>query len=315
MALIKVRDLAFGRLQAPDLDQMEEFLTDFGMVRAARTADALYMRGTGPDAHIHVTHKGAPAFVGIAFHAGDAADLQKLAKLPGASGIENVDEPGGGQRVRITEPNGYQIEVFHGRQPVAPIPVARQAVNSAAQPTNRKGEVMRIAAGPSRPHRIGHAVMGTPKLRETLAWFRDTLGLIGSDDVYAGEKDNLIGSFNRLDRGDDYVDHHVFFCLQSPVAGLNHFSYEVQDIDDVFMGHAHLAKKSKYEHMWGIGRHLLGSQVYDYWADPWGRIHEHWADTDRLNASTPCNLLSAEEALISQWGEPPPEKMLARISP
>jgi hypothetical protein len=89
----------------------------------------------------------------------------------------------------------------------------------------------------------------------------------------------------------------------------------VQDIDDVFMGHAHLAKKNKYEHMWGIGRHLLGSQVYDYWADPWGRIHEHWADTDRLNASTPCNLLSAEEALVSQWGEPPPEKMLARISP
>ena len=35
--------------------------------------------------------------------------------------------------------------------------------------------------------------------------------------------------------------------------------------------------------MWGIGRHLLGSQVYDYWADPWGRVHEHWADTDRLN--------------------------------
>ena len=34
MAVIKVRDLAYGRLRAPDLDLEEEFLTAFGMVRA-----------------------------------------------------------------------------------------------------------------------------------------------------------------------------------------------------------------------------------------------------------------------------------------
>ena len=58
----------------------------------------------------------------------------------------------------------------------------------------------------------------------------------------------------------------------------------MQDIDDVAMGHDHLAQAGKYEHMWGLGRHVLGSQVYDYWADPWGRVHEHWADSDRLNS-------------------------------
>ena len=44
--------------------------------------------------------------------------------MPGASGIENIDEPGGGKRVRLTEPNGYQIEVVHGIDKVPPIPVA-----------------------------------------------------------------------------------------------------------------------------------------------------------------------------------------------
>jgi hypothetical protein len=34
MAIIKVTDLAYGRLRAPDLDAAEEFLTNFGMVRA-----------------------------------------------------------------------------------------------------------------------------------------------------------------------------------------------------------------------------------------------------------------------------------------
>ena len=67
--------------------------------------------------------------------------------------------------------------------------------------------------------------------------------------------------------------------------------------------------------MWGIGRHLLGSQVYDYWADPWGRVHEHWADTDRLNAANGGNLVSAEEGLRSQWGTRPPEKFIGHVSP
>ena len=26
-----------------------------------------------------------------------------------------------------------------------------------------------------------------------------------------------------------------------------------------------------------------GTVKYDYWKDPWGRIHEHWADSDLLN--------------------------------
>ena len=148
-----------------------------------------------------------------------------------------------------------------------------------------------------------------------MAWFRDTLGMIRSDDVYVGEKDNIIGSFNRLDRGDAYVDHHVFFCNHNPKAGLNHVSYEVQDIDCVFQDHEYIKRLGKYDHMWGIGRHLLGSQVYDYWCDPWGRVHERWADTDRLNAANGGNLVSAEEGFQSQWGDRPPDRFLGHASP
>jgi len=95
---------------------------------------------------------------------------------------------------------------------------------------------------------------------------------------------------------------------------LNHFSFEVPDIDDVCMGHEFLKEAGKYEHMWGIGRHVLGSQVYDYWADPWGRVHEHWADSDRLNLANGSHLIAADEALRSQWGEKPPEKFISHAS-
>jgi catechol 2,3-dioxygenase-like lactoylglutathione lyase family enzyme len=314
MAQVKVADIAYGRLRAPDLDAEEEFLTHFGMVRAARTSRALYMRGTGPAHHIHVTEKGDPAFIGLAWQAASEDDLHRLTRMPGASAIEAVDEPGGGKRVRLMEPNGYRIEVLCGVAELSPIPVVRQVVNTGAESLKRKGELYRLRPGPSQVKRIGHGVICTPRLQETVRWFRETLGLIASDDLYAGSKDNLIGSFNRCDRGEDYVDHHVFFCLKHDRAGLNHLSFEVQDMDDVFAGHYYLQRLAKYEHMWGIGRHLLGSNVYDYWADPWGRIHEHWSDSDRLNARSGSTLMPAEEGLVSQWGEPPPQKLLDRVS-
>jgi len=82
------------------------------------------MRGTDPTHHLHVTEKGDAAFVGLAYDAASEDDLRRLAKAPGASDVESIDEPGGGRRVRLREPNGYQIEVVHGIEPLPPLPVA-----------------------------------------------------------------------------------------------------------------------------------------------------------------------------------------------
>jgi catechol 2,3-dioxygenase-like lactoylglutathione lyase family enzyme len=314
MPVIKVTDLAYGRLTAPDLDAMEEFLTHFGLRRAARTPTALYMRGTDGRHHIHVTELGPPRFIGLAYHAASEEDLRRVAKAPGASPVETLDEPGGGRRVRLREPNGYQVEVVWGLATVPPEPVPEQPMNTGREPLRRAGELMRLRPSPSPIKRIGHGVLGTPRVTETVQWFRDTLGFVCSDDVYAGEPGNVIGSFNRCDRGEEYVDHHTLFCVHNERAGLNHLSFEVPDVDAVFKDHEYLARLGKYEHMWGVGRHLLGSQVYDYWCDPWGRVHERWADTDRLNAASGGRLLSAQEALGSQWGEDPPEKFIKHVS-
>src|SRR5262245_22935175 len=91
---LKVSEIAWARMYAPDLDAMEAFLLDFGMTRAARTEDALYMRGTDPMHHIHVTHRGEPRFIGFAYTVDNPEYLDRAARLPGASGIEHLDEPG-----------------------------------------------------------------------------------------------------------------------------------------------------------------------------------------------------------------------------
>ena len=89
MTDIKVTDMAYSRLKAPDLDVMEEFLLRFGMTRSERTPTALYMRGTDPAHHLHVTEKGDPKYVGFAYYAPSEDDLKRIAKAPGASGIEH----------------------------------------------------------------------------------------------------------------------------------------------------------------------------------------------------------------------------------
>ena len=79
--MIKVKDVVFVRFAAPDLDAMERFLTDFGLVVTAREGGALYSRGTDPSPYLHVTEQGDAAFRGVAFEAASAEDLAAAAEL------------------------------------------------------------------------------------------------------------------------------------------------------------------------------------------------------------------------------------------
>ena len=112
--MIKAKDIAYVRFQAPDLDAMERFLLDFGMVRAERTETALYMRGSSSQHSIHITHLGDEAkFLGFAMEAASAEDLQALAQANATQVVER-NEPGGGIACELQDPNGYTVECVHG---------------------------------------------------------------------------------------------------------------------------------------------------------------------------------------------------------
>src|SRR5262249_57137152 len=117
------------------------------------------------------------------------------------------------------EPNGYQIEVLCGVTKLKPIAVKRQPLNMGRDSLKRAGTLMRLPAGASRVKRIGHGVMAVPDVKTTVAWFRETLGFIGSDDVYEGGQGNLIGSFNRFHPRATYVDPHPLLLHPDPPPG------------------------------------------------------------------------------------------------
>jgi len=301
---IRVCDVAFVRFNAPDLDKMEEFLTDFGMVRAERTEDALYMRGTGDDPFVHVTHKGEPGFAGVAFQAASVSDLEALASMDGASEVESVSEPGGGKRVRFTDPSGHSVEVVAGREAAPTLPLLRDAPNNTASAHPRIDATLRSGEGPAQVMRLGHCVLNVVDFRESEAWYKERFGFVTSDEIEI-EKDMSIGAFMRCDQGDQPVDHHTLFLLGTGEKGFNHAAFEVANLDDLMAGNSHLGAKG-YTHEWGVGRHYLGSQVFDYWRDPWGHTVEHWTDGDLFTSATKPAIQGIDTLLGVQWGPPPP---------
>lgn len=311
---IKVTDIAYARVSVPDLELAEQFLVDFGLIKSERKDTKLFMRGAGSAHHIYIAEQGDPKLIAFAFNAKSKDDLERAARLPSAlSDIEKIDEPGGGWRVALQEPNGYLIEIVHGIEEVPPLETHQQPLNTGAEPLARKGELFRLQKNPLPVIRIAHGVIVTPRLAETTQWFHENLGFISSDVIYAGTEDNILGSFNRCDCGSEYVDHHTLGIFDfGGQTGMHHISFEVADIDAVMAGHHYLKQLDRYRHQWGVGRHTSGSQVFDYWADPWGRVHERWADSDRLNKDNGTLLLPVD-ALSSQWGDPQPESFMTAM--
>jgi catechol 2,3-dioxygenase-like lactoylglutathione lyase family enzyme len=299
--MIKVRDIAWVRFGAPDLDRMQKFLEDFGLVVTARDEERIFARGSDPEPYCHVTELGEPGFRGIAFEAASAEDLAAAAKLDGASPVEKIDAPGGGQRVRFTDPDGFAVEIVHGRELLAPLIVRGASPLNRGSDRARLGTLQRVPQGPAQVKRLGHAVLRVTDYAKSSDWYCSRFGFLASDHIVLGDPAKPLATFLRCDRGDEYTDHHTFLCVGAGEPGFDHAAFEVEDFDAVMAGHDHL-EASGYQHHAGIGRHVLGSQVFDYWKDPWGQVMEHFTDGDLLNASAPAGRFEAGVALGTQWG-------------
>lgn len=116
--------------------------------------------------------------------------------------------------------------------------------------------------------------------------------------------------FMHLDLGKEPVDHHAFFLGANPkTSHVHHASFEVHDYDTQQLGHQWLVEKG-YRPAWGVGRHVLGSQIFDYWWDVSGNMVEHYADGDLVNAETPVGYVPAGPSSLAIWGPQVPAAFL-----
>ena len=307
MSLLKIEDVAYVRFRAPDLAEMRAFLEDFGMAVTETTPTRLVVRAAGPSPVAHVTELGDAGFVGVAFRAESAADLQRLAAAEGTA-VESLDLPGGGRVVTLRDPDGHRVDVVAGQATADPLPVAEAQAWNRPGAHERLRATKRIAAGAANVVRLGHVVLNVSNFRASEQWYKDRLGFITSDEIRLSPEFAL-GAFLRCDRGEAPTDHHTLFLVQGRKGpGFNHAAYEVADLDDLMRGHQRLRDAGRQAE-WGVGRHILGSQVFDYWRDPWGHTLEHWTDGDLFTAADGSNIATVQDLLGVQWGPIPPPTM------
>ena len=303
-SLIAVADIESVRYSAPDLGLIEEFLTDFGLERVQRSADLLYMRARGPDAFVHVTERGEVRPVGFALKARSLEDLHVLARHVGTA-VFARDAPGGGQMVALCDPDGNRLEIVFGATQNLPS-VSRAPFEANVGPRRpRAVEVVRTASRPSEVLRLGHVALYTAQYPAMHAFYQDLLGMRDSDSYYGGHASNTIASFMHCGLEKRLVDHHTVALLGLGRTGFDHSAFEVLDLDDLMRGNQFLQSRGKWRHSWGVGRHFQGSQLFDYWRDPFGNKIEHWTDGDLVNddyARGHCSFDPATD--LAQWGPP-----------
>src|SRR5262249_56842186 len=74
------------------------------------------------------------------------------------------------------------------------------------------------------------------------------------------------------------TDHHNLLVQPAPVTLLHHTAWEVGDVDEIGRGASNLLREHPERHVWGLGRHAIGSNFFWYLRDPAGNFVEDYND-------------------------------------
>ncbi|MEY4579563.1 MAG: hypothetical protein RL701_4266 [Pseudomonadota bacterium] len=301
----KVTSLSHLIFERPDLDLSEQFLTDFGLTLCERTHETALFRAAGTAPYCYRIHAAPRArFIGMGVTVETRSDLERLAKVAGAKAIVSSHHPGHGESLTLTDPSGFTVEVVHGQAPIAPLKHRAPLSFNWAGEYPRINEPQRPRLEPPEVVKLGHVVLEVADYQATCAWYTQHLGLIPSDVQLLPDGTPAV-TFFRLDLGTAPADHHTLALAQGFMPRYSHSAYEVVDADAVGTGQR-LLRERGWKHAWGIGRHILGSQIFDYWQDPCGDKHEHYCDGDMFTADRPIGVHSVSRGAMAQWGQPMP---------
>ena len=179
MSYVNATRLSTVKFRAPDLDQMQNFLIEFGMLLSSRDSKVLRMSGHGDSGCIHLTELGEPAFLGFGLVVPDDAALDHLALQTG----EKITQADYKRTVFLTDPSGYEIAVTVESQGTTSAKEYSAPKNNYPNVTNRIAETKRRISGPSQIMRLGHVVLNVANFRESESWYKSHFGFLTSDEI------------------------------------------------------------------------------------------------------------------------------------
>jgi catechol 2,3-dioxygenase-like lactoylglutathione lyase family enzyme len=292
MALHRLTTLTVG---VPDVATTGAFYVAFGL---GDLGDGRFAtRDGGEQLRLVTAPTRGPQRIGLGVDDGD--DLGRLARRLADHGLPCTRDDDG---LQSTEPvTGVAVDVTVAPR-LAPPTHALPPVNTPAEVPRRDRPAEGVLrAGPVRPSNLTHLVLGSPDQPATLAFFTEALGFEISDEVPG------IVAFTRCGEV-----HHNLAVQAAPAPMLHHVAFEVDDVDEVARAGTELTLADPDRHLWGLGRHAIGSNWFWYLKDPSGHFVEYTADVDRIGAQelyAPRDW-SGHEFLYA-FGPPPPPEFFA----
>ena len=278
-------------LSVPDIDEEAKFLTAFGL-GVTRSQGILEIRASESDHVWAVILKGEKkrlTFISLGCYQEDFEKIRlQVIAARGVFCAGHPNGPAGGFWFRDPDNNLIQVVVAPKTQPDSKSLMADMNI-----PPNVRGAPARSAAKKVAPTRLSHMALFTSNVTNSLAFYTKALGLQLADRS---------GDIIAFTYGRHGSDHHLLAFLIGGGGGLHHSSWDMPNVEALGLGNTQM-RVAGYDRHWGPGRHVLGSNYYNYVKDPFGQWWEYSSHIDYIekNADWTIANFSDEDALYL-WG-------------
>lgn len=290
MSLHRLTSITIG---VPEVDKTIAYYDEFGLTSHG---DGSFSTVDGGQ-QLRITHAPMRRLLDIGIGVDHTDDLDRISSQLAKLDLLAKRE---GDSVTTEEP----IAGFR-----ATISVSPRLTQPRIEPTpyNGPGRVDRqgrapgvVREGPVKPRKLGHVVIGSTDQEATQRFFTEGIGFKVSDVVPS------LAAFMRCS-----TDHHNVLVQQAPVNFLHHTSWQVDDIDEIGRGATAMLEGNPDRHVWGLGRHHVGSNFFWYLKDPAGNFSEYYSDLDCIvdDALWKPGVWEGMKGLYN-WGPPPPPSFL-----
>lgn len=288
-------------LAVPDLDEQEQFLKAFGL-DVVRRADVLEICTQGSD---HVWAKIVKSdgskkkllYVSLGCYEPDTGQIRK--QVEEAGGVPSNGHPvGPAGGFWFKDPDGTLVQVVVAAKTQ---PDEKSKMADMNVPPNVRGAPARSVASKVKSSRLSHMALFTTDLTRTLDFYTSALGLRLADRS---------GEIIAFTYGRHGSDHHLLAFATGPARGLHHSSWDMPSVEALGLANTQL-RAAGYSTHWGPGRHVLGSNYFNYTRDKYGQWWENSAHIDFIEKDAPWQVANfADEDALYLWGPDVPAEML-----
>jgi catechol 2,3-dioxygenase-like lactoylglutathione lyase family enzyme len=291
VALHRLASITIG---VPNVEETSQYYGEFGLNRE----DEWFSTSDGGK-QLRIVASPARRLIELRIGADDPDDVDRVSDQLTRLGVSVEREAGRVSALEIHSGIGVVVEVLPRISQIPAVLGPYNGPGAAVRQNHRAPAVLREES--IRPRKLGHVVVGTPDPDASQRFFVDGVGFMVTDEVRGA------AAFLRCS-----TDHHNLLLQPSPVAFLHHTSWQLDDVDEVGRGAMRMLKGHPERHIWGLGRHFIGSNFFWYLRDPAGNFSEYYSDMDTITEDQLWTPGTWEPSLRSlyAWGPDVPPSML-----